>query len=257
MQMDENSKNASWFLKGRNSQANADYYQELVSFYEADNSDALLKLRSFALYAPRQVVSDFLVRYELFRLIENVAGSILEFGVFNGQGLFSWAHLSSILEPNNITREIIGFDTFAGFEGITDRDGKEAPDVVHEGGFKVDAYERISKAIKIFDMNRFIGHVPKIRLVKGDVTKTLEHFLEQNQHIVPAVLYLDMDIYKPTSFVLERLLKRVPKGGVVVFDEFGHRSYPGETAALLASVDVGEIALKRFPFCSRIAYFVR
>jgi hypothetical protein len=203
------------------------------------------------------VVSDFLVRYELFRLIQDVPGAVLEFGVFNGQGLFTWAHLSSILEPNNITREIIGFDTFAGFAGVTDKDGSDHPDTVRQGGFRVDSYERLQKAIEVFDHNRFIGHVPKIRLVKGDVSETIDNFLEQNQHIVPAVLYLDMDIYQPTVAVLNKLLKRVPKGGIVVFDEFAHKAYPGETAALLASVDVGTVALKRMPFCSRIAYFVR
>jgi len=71
------------------------------------------------------------------------------------------------------------------------------------------------------------------------------------------LLYLDLDIYEPTKFVLENCLKRVPKGGIVAFDELNHRAFPGETAALLDVLDVGSVEIKRVPFCSRISYFVR
>ena len=103
----------------KNSPSNIDYYQALTDFFENDNTDTLMKLRSFSLYTPRQVISDFLVRYELYKMVLDIPGSIFEFGVFNGQGLMSYAHFSSIMEPNNISRKIYGFDTFEGFESIS------------------------------------------------------------------------------------------------------------------------------------------
>lgn len=112
----------------KNSPANLSYYDELVRFFEGDDSSTLLKLRSFGLYAPRQVITDFLVRYELFKLVLDIPGSILELGVFNGQGLLTYAHASAILEPNNITRKIFGFDTFEGFTGLVDSDRKSSSD---------------------------------------------------------------------------------------------------------------------------------
>lgn len=239
----------------KNSQQNMNYYDDLASLYESDPSATLLKLRSFAVYTPRQVVTDFLVRYELFKMVLNVPGSIFEFGVFNGQGLMSFAHFSSILEPAHITRQVIGFDTFGGFAGVNEKDAKSRSTFMREGDYSVDSYERLQQAIHLFDNNRFIGHLEKVKLVKGDVTQTLDTYLEENPHTIAALLYLDMDIYAPTRHVLEKMLARVPKGGIVAFDELNMKDFPGETLALLDSLNLNQTPLQRLPFCSRIAYF--
>lgn len=240
----------------QNTAANIAYYRNLADFFKSDAVSDLTKVRSFSVYSPRQVVSDFLARYELFKMIRDVQGSILEFGVFAGQGLMSFAHFSAILEPNNLNREIVGFDTFAGFPGIDEQDQKGDTDVVKEGGLRAESYQRLLHAISLFDDNRFLGHVPKVRLVKGDVLQTLDEFVEGNQQLLIALLYMDLDVYRPTKFVLERLLKRLPKGGIVAFDELNHRAFPGETAALLDVIDVRNVEVRRIPFCSRISYFV-
>jgi len=240
----------------KNSEENLSYYEALAALYEADPSSTLLKLRSFAVYAPRQVVTDFLVRYELFKMVLDVPGSIFEFGVFNGQGLMSFAHFSAVMEPAHITRQIVGFDTFGGFTGVDEIDGKSRSDLVREGEYSLDSYERLKQAIRLFDRNRFIGHVGKVELVKGDVVQTLEPYLEENPHSLAALLYLDMDIHAPTKYVLERMLMRVPKGGVVAFDELNMKDFPGETVALMETMKLNQTPLRRLPFCSRIAYFV-
>jgi len=167
------------------------------------------------------------------------------------------AHFSAIQEPNNLTREIIGFDTFSGFPELSDHDRRGNAEIVKPGGLDASSYERLQKAIALFDRNRFLGHVPKVRLVRGNVMETLERFLDENSHLIVALLYLDLDLYEPTKFVLERLLKRMPKGGIVAFDELNHRSFPGETAALLDVIPLADVEIKRVPFCSRISYVVR
>jgi hypothetical protein len=239
----------------KNTEQNLKYYEELAALYESDPSSTLLKLRSFAVYTPRQVVTDFLVRYELFKMVLDMPGSIFEFGVFNGQGLMSFAHFSSIMEPAHINRQIVGFDTFDGFAGLDEMDRKSRSDLVREGGYSIDSYDRLQKAASIFDRNRFIGHVEKVRLVKGNVIQTLGPYLEENPHSIVALLYLDMDIHAPTKFVLEKLLPRVPKGGIVAFDELNMQEFPGETIALMETMKLNQTPLRRFPFCSRIAYF--
>jgi hypothetical protein len=243
-------------LRRQNTEQNISYYNDATRFFSEDAVGELMKMRSFAVYTPRQAISDFLARYELFRQIQNVQGSVLEFGVFAGQGLMSHANFSAILEPNNLNREIIGFDTFSGFPDVDAKDLKGNTDIVKKGGLSADSYDRLNTAIGLFDRNRFLGHVPKVRLIKGDVHETLEPFLEENQHLLVALLYMDLDIFKPTKFVLEKLLRRVPKGGIVAFDELNHRAFPGETAALLEVCDVRKLEIRRVPFCSRISYFV-
>lgn len=256
--MKKRSLRETMLLTKRNSQQNLNYYSELEKFFEQDSSSTLMKLRSFGIYAPRQVVSDFLVRYELFKQIVDIPGSVVECGVFNGQGLLSFGLFSSILEPNNLNRLIYGLDTFKGFPSVSENDKKGASDRMKKGGYAArGSHERLQEAIGLFDQNRFLGHVQKIHLVKGDVTKILVGFLKENPHLAIALLYLDLDLYEPTKAVLTKLLPRVVKGGVVAFDELNVRDYPGETLALMDTIGLNNCQLKRVPFCSRVSYFIR
>jgi len=241
----------------KNTDQQVAYYDALTQFFEGDPADTLMKLRSFSLYTPRQVTTDFLVRYELFKMIVDVPGNVMEFGVFNGQGLMSYAQFSAILEPNHLNRKIYGFDTFEGFQSLAQEDAKGTSPFLTQGGFQVDSVARLEEAIRLYDANRFIGHIPKVQLIQGDVLETLTPFLAENPQVLVALLYLDMDIYRPTKHVLETLYDRVPKGGIVAFDELNMKDYAGETLALLDTLGVGQIALKRLPFCSRISYFVK
>ena len=60
------------------------------------------KFKNFPKYVRRQDISRFLVRYELFKKILEKKGSIVECGVHEGAGLFSFAQMSAILEPYNL-----------------------------------------------------------------------------------------------------------------------------------------------------------
>jgi len=81
-----------------------------------------VKLENFTKYVRRQNLKRFLATYEIFKLVLPVKGSVVECGVFKGFGLMAWAKLSAMLEPENLTRRIYGFDSFAGFSSITDKD---------------------------------------------------------------------------------------------------------------------------------------
>lgn len=244
-------------LSQNNDERTLDYYAQLERFISETPGSDLLKFRNFSVFTPRQVISDFLVRYELFKIILDVPGDILEFGVFFGQGLFSYAQFSAILEPYHINREIIGFDTFEGFPEISVKDSTGNRELLQVGGLKADCYETLLQASQLFDKNRYLGHLPKVRLVKGDVTRVLDKFIMDNPHILIAMLYMDLDLYQPTKEVLAKLYDRVPRGGIVAFDQLNHRSFPGETAAFLEVLGDKCCSLKRFPFCSRISYFIK
>src|SRR5678815_3830048 len=75
------------------------------------NSSVEDKLRNFEKYVKRQALTRFIARYELFKKIINIKGSIVECGVHHGGGLMAWAKLSAGLEPMALHRKIIGFDT--------------------------------------------------------------------------------------------------------------------------------------------------
>ena len=55
--------------------------QGLSDLFETSSFSTLERLLNFPLYVPRQNLTTFLVKYEIFKRILNVHGSILEGGV--------------------------------------------------------------------------------------------------------------------------------------------------------------------------------
>lgn len=233
---------------------------DLVTAFETSGLSVAQRLHAFSRHVRRQDVARFLAKYELLKLVLPVNGSIAECGVFTGGGLFSWMHFSSILEPYNHTRRIIGFDTFAGFPPVDDKDLRHGvSEHLHESAFATHSniQEELEELAMLHDRNRPLGHLPKIELVPGNACETIPEYLESNPHMLLSLVYLDFDIYEPTKVALQLLLARVVKGGVVAFDELNCPEFPGETTALLETIDLSTIELRRFPFEPYISYFVK
>lgn len=258
-----NSKDPSPTMHDPVTQSTGDYtYREaLESYFEQSPGTNTEKLENFSKYVPRQNMARFLARYEMFKQFLNVQGSIVECGVLFGGGLMTWANLSAILEPYNFQRRIIGFDTFSGFPSISQQDleGLQERKSAHlkEGGFSApDAYTDLLQSIEVFNKNRLLNHFPKIQLVKGDFEETSDKFLEEHPHLIVSCLYLDFDIYAPTKKAIELFMPRIPKGGLIVFDELNEEAFPGETAAVLEIMDLNNLKIKRFTFEPRMSYVV-
>jgi Macrocin-O-methyltransferase (TylF) len=218
------------------------------------------KLQSFPRHVRRQDIARFLTKYEIFKLSLAANGSIVECGVFDGGGLLSWHHFSAIMEPYNHTRKVIGFDTFTGFPDVHEKDtNKGISEHLHVGAYSTskNIVEEIQSLGNIHDINRPLGHIPKLELVAGDACQTIPKYVEDNPHLLISLLYLDFDIYEPTKVALDCLYSRVVKGGIVAFDELNCLEYPGETTALLEKLDLAEVSLKRFPSDPYISYFVK
>jgi hypothetical protein len=240
--------------------ADEQYYSKIQEFFDEGEGDTLAKLRNFSKFVPRQNLSLFLAKNEIFKLILDVHGHIVECGVFMGGGLLTWAQFSAIYEPYNHTRRIVGFDTFAGFPNFSQADAPEAGSEVpfaKVGGLAVPGAEvDIRRAVQLFDSNRPIGHIERVELVKGDAQQTIPAYVETNKHAVVALLYLDFDLYEPTVTAIRTFLPRMPKGAVQAFDELNQKQWPGETLAVLDSIGIRNLRIKRFPFTPQISYAV-
>lgn len=214
------------------------------------------KLQNFTKYVPTQDLRKFFCRYELFRKILHVHGSIVECGVLYGGGLMAWAQLSEIFEPLNHLRNIIGFDTFAGFVSFSEMDKTGTAFQGKNGGLAIDTYDDLLNSIALYNKNRFLNHIEKVKLVKGDVAESLPTYLKTNPHLVVSLLYLDFDIYEPTVVALKHLIPRIPKGGIIAFDELNHEVWPGETIAVMQEMGLNKLRIERFPFGSTMSYAV-
>jgi hypothetical protein len=183
----------------------------------------------FALYTPINSLQSFLAKYELMKMIQDIPGAVVEMGVCSGNGLLSVLHCHNILQPTYKYREFYGFDTFEGFPEVHKND---ISDIKWEkGDFANDSYDNLLSLISVH--NNYCYAPPPVRLVKGDVNKTLPKLLEENKHIIVSLLYLDLDIYEPTKTALHYLLPKMAKGSIVAFDELNWKSFPGETIAAL------------------------
>lgn len=227
----------------------------LANAFERSAEPTDAKLEAFPRYARRKTITRFVTLYELFKLVVEVKGSIVECGVFRGFGLMTWAHLSAVIEPANLTRRIYGFDTFAGFPNVGPKDANphKSPST---GELRADSYDDLAEIIRIYDQDRFLGHVDKVHLVKGDVTQTIPAFLEERSHLVVSLLFLDLDVHEPTRVALQHFLPRMPKGAVIAFDELDNPIWPGETLAALETVGLRNLRIRRFPWDPYIGYAV-
>ena len=232
------------------------FLRKLEEYFTNSNGNVVDKLSNFTKYVPRQNLTTFIAKYEIFKKILNVEGAIVECGVRFGGGLMTFAQLSTIFEPVNHTRKIIGFDTFSGFPNLTTHDRGSTSPFARKGGFSVNSFDDLKKCVELFDMNRFIGDIPKVELIKGNAIKTIPKYLKENPHTVVSLLYLDFDIYEPTKVALQNFVSRMPKGGVIVFDELNTKAWVGETKAVLDTLGIRNLRIERFNFNSYMSYAV-
>lgn len=238
----------------RNTDAQIDWYGELREFVESAPWSAHDKVNYFPVFATRQNITKFLECYEFYKLAAEVPGAFVEAGVGSGSFLMGLAHFCAIFEGYNYTRRIVGFDTFSGFTEPAPQDMTSDAAHMRSGGLAWDSLEILERAIGLYDRNRSIGNIPKIELVKGDMSRTLPEYLEANPHLVVAMLHLDVDLYTPTRDALRLLISRMPKGGILIFDELNHKDYPGETVAAAEVLGIDKLRLRRLPMSSAAAY---
>lgn len=212
-----------------------------------------IKLENFPKYVRRQKLKRFLALYEIFKMILPVKGSIVECGVFKGFGLMSWAKLSTILEPENLTRRVYGFDTFSGFPDVGQKDKNAV--VEHAAGeLAADSYDELQQLITEYDRDRFLRHLWKVRLIKGDLVDTVPQFVKDNPHLLVSLLFLDVDLFEPTAVAIKAFVPRMPRGAVIAFDELDNPQWPGETEALLNTLGAHKLRLQRLEWDPYIAY---
>jgi hypothetical protein len=191
----------------------------------------------------------------LYEQIVDVMGVVMEFGTRWGPNLGEFSALRGIYEPFNRHRKIIGFDTFAGFPSLAKAD-KNKNTKTRLGDLKANSYDELQSLIEIYDQDRFLGHIPKVHLIKGDIAKTAPIFVKQNPHLLVSLLFIDCDLYKPTKAALKSFLPRMKRGSVLAFDELDNPQWPGETTAMLEALVKRPIKLQRFEWDPYISFAV-
>lgn len=193
----------------------------------------------------RQSLSRVLYYNHLYQKIVEIPGVICEFGVQWGATLAQLINLRGIYEPYNYSRKIFGFDTFEGFSVVDEKDGgfSNVGDYATSRNYE----ETLEKLLSLHESFSPIPHLKKFELIKGDASITIDSWLENNPHAIVSMVIFDMDVYKPTKDVLEKIIPRLTKGSLLVFDELNCEHFPGETRAVDEVLGLNNLSLKHFP----------
>lgn len=241
---------------GNPSPTETDAYTRLVKLLRTWQIPDNEVLKDLPVFLTRSTLGHILFLDSLYRQIQNVSGCVFEFGVRWGRTQSLFASLRTIYEPYNMSRKLVGFDTFEGFPSVAKEDGSH--EGVQVGALNVsENYEQF--LTELLQAQQDLGprsHMQRFELVKGDATKTLPVYLNEHPETVCALAYFDFDIFEPTKKCLDALSGVITKGTVLAFDEIGHNAFPGETLAVKEALGLRNVALKKDPRVPFASYLV-
>jgi hypothetical protein len=202
-------------------------------------------IANLPLYLRSVMLAKILYVNELYELVDDKPGVIMEFGVWWGANLALLCNLRAVHDPYNGMRKVIGFDTFTGYPNVGAADGRSPHAAI--GGYAMpEGYERyLEQALAAHEADNTLDHKRKFELVKGDAAAGLADYLKAHPETVIALAYLDMAMYEPTRDVLKLLLPHMVKGGVIALDELGSERFPGETRAFKEVIGAGRFQMRR------------
>lgn len=187
-----------------------------------------------------------LAHYELYKSIVGLPGHVVECGVFKGASLARFSTFRQVLE-SPYSRKIIGFDAFGKFPDQGDARDKEFVDKFESSagdGIPADELNRI------FTYKNF----ENFELIQGDIVSTVPDYVTKYPELKISLLHIDVDVYAPTSVILNCLYDRVVAGGLIVLDDYG--TVAGETRAVDEFLEDKDILIEKLPI-SHIPAFIR
>ena len=188
-----------------NNKLTAKRYFNIVKNYKKPFSKTFI-LKNFGLFIGDKSFFKILKCFELIEQVKNIKGDVVEFGVWNGNNLIT---LKKIFDYFKIKKNIIGYDNFKGMP---------VPDKKNYFVGEIDLINYIKKFFRLGN----------IKIIKDDIMNLEKHYKEFPKL---SMIYIDCDLYKTTSKILETLSNKLNKGGLIVFDEANFNINKGEGKA--------------------------
>jgi hypothetical protein len=211
---------------------------------------------NFPLYTRASVMAKVLYLDELYRHVLPLPGVIMEFGTWWGANLALFESLRAIHEPYNFNRRIVGFDTFEGYQSITDVDGSD--ELVKQHAYSVSGgyVEHLEEVLDCHRRENPMGHTPRFDLVAGDAGETIGPWLESHPETIVSLAYFDMQLYEPTRRCLEAIRPYLTRGSVLAMDELNAPEFPGETVAFREVFGLDRFELRRSRYLPDRTYLI-
>lgn len=170
--------------------------------------------------ADARVFNKMMKKSELYFKVKDLAGDILEFGVFKGAGIALFLNLKIMYEPNSLMK-VIGFDYFNCEKLTNSLDGLNKTmmtAVLNRAPNEELLIENVKKRLSNFNKDNY-------KLIEGDAVFTSIQYNIENPGARIKLLYMDIDLGEPTYKILKTLWNKIVKNGIVVFDEYGYHKW--------------------------------
>lgn len=143
---------------------------------------------------------------------KNIPGDMVEIGVYKGGS-------SYFIASQNLDKTLYCCDSFEGLPETTSKD-KDKKHYHFKGDFADTSFEHVKNLLSDFTNIEIIkGFFPKIEIHKQMYDKQF------------SFVHLDVDLYKPTIECLEFFYARMPKGAILVSDDYMWLHTPGVKTA--------------------------
>jgi hypothetical protein len=188
------------------------------------SDDIYKSFNDFIFSNETKILGKLLYRHDFFNMTKHLPGDIVEVGVFKGSGMATFSKFMDIYCPNSI-KNVIGFDFFdpedaeQSLNKDSDQDKESMNKIYSRVQHSDRSYDEVMKRLDQMNINK------KYMLVEGDIEKTLPDFLQKYPGFRISLLYIDVDIERPTYYALKYLWDRVVPGGIIVFDEYEYHSF--------------------------------
>jgi O-methyltransferase len=196
----------------------AEKAHQLPADLTEDEKEIYAAVKPFTMTSLERVVA--LIQATRYIVENNIAGDIVECGVWRGGSMMAVAHTLKRLGATD--RKLYLYDTFSGMPPPTghDRrhDGRPAQQLLNETAVNTGIWCYADR--RDVDTNLRSTGYPEhnIILVEGAVEETIPRTLPD--HI--CLLRLDTDWYESTKHELTHLYPRLVQHGVLIIDDYGH-----------------------------------
>lgn len=142
--------------------------------------------------------------------VAGVEGDIVECGVYRAGGTLLMA---DALRTAGSSKRILAFDSFEGMPDAIEQDAMSDGRTVYQAGvLSTTSLELVTEKVRRF------GHQERVSFYKGYFDQTMPAAIPPGFRVSLALI--DCDQYAGTKFCLEMLYDKMPRGGMLLFDDY-------------------------------------